>query len=186
MKRKQLDSYVLITPARNEEDFIGETIRSVISQTVLPKRWVIVSDGSTDRTAAIVQSHAARLEWIQFLRRTRAEGRDFAAKVHAFNAGHEMLKGQDYGIIGCLDADLSFGTDYFEYLLDQFARIPSWESREPHSSRTRVCTTITGMPTSNTSPAAARCFAGGVSKTSGGTSPSRGEGSTGSPSRRRA
>lgn len=124
MKRKRLDSYVLITPARNEEDFIGETIRSVISQTVLPKRWVIVSDGSTDRTDDIVQSHAAGLEWIQFVRRTRAEGRDFAAKVHAFNAGHEMLKGQDYGIIGCLDADLSFGKDYFEYLLYQFARDP--------------------------------------------------------------
>ncbi len=47
-------AYVLITPARNEEAFIEKTIASVVSQTVLPARWVIVSDGSTDRTSEII------------------------------------------------------------------------------------------------------------------------------------
>jgi len=47
--------YVLITAARNEEAYIEKTIKSVISQTILPKKWVIVSDGSTDRTDEIVR-----------------------------------------------------------------------------------------------------------------------------------
>ena len=52
-------SYVIITPARNEEAFIDQTIKSVISQTFLPKRWIIVSDGSTDRTDEIVTQYFA-------------------------------------------------------------------------------------------------------------------------------
>ena len=52
--------YVLITPARNEQAFIEGTIRSVVSQTVLPIKWVIVSDGSTDGTDAIVRGYADR------------------------------------------------------------------------------------------------------------------------------
>ena len=49
--------YVLITPARNEEEFIEKTILSVISQTVLPQKWIIVSDHSTDRTNEIVEKY---------------------------------------------------------------------------------------------------------------------------------
>ena len=50
--------YVLITPAHNEEEFIEKTIQSVIAQTVLPKKWIIVNDGSTDRTEEIVHKYA--------------------------------------------------------------------------------------------------------------------------------
>ena len=53
--------YVLITPARNEEAFIEKTLASMAAQTVLPQRWVIVDDGSTDQTAEIVQSYASRV-----------------------------------------------------------------------------------------------------------------------------
>ncbi len=52
-------SYILITPARNEEANIEKTIRSVISQTLLPKKWVILSDGSTDRTDEIVNNKSS-------------------------------------------------------------------------------------------------------------------------------
>jgi poly-beta-1,6-N-acetyl-D-glucosamine synthase len=113
-------SYVLITPARNEEASIGDTIESVISQTVLPKKWVIVSDGSTDRTDAIVREHLSGNPWIDLIRMPEHRDRQFAAKVNSFNAGYAGLRGVDYDIIGNLDADISFEPDYFEFLLSKF------------------------------------------------------------------
>lgn len=122
-ERKYL-SYVLVTPARNEEANIEKTIQSVISQTILPHRWIIVSDGSTDRTDAIVQRYCRNHDWIRFIRTLEHIDRQFAAKVHSFNAGYKELKGMDYEIIGNLDADASFDDDYFQFLLERFAEDP--------------------------------------------------------------
>ena len=113
-------SYVLITAARNEEAFIERTIESVVHQTVLPLKWVIVDDGSTDRTPNIVNRYLARHPWIEMVRRPQRHDRSFAAKVHAFNAGYERVKDLDYEIVGNLDADLCFDADYFEFLLRKF------------------------------------------------------------------
>ena len=117
--------YVLITPARNEEAFIEKTLQSVIIQTVLPKKWVIVSDGSTDRTDEIVRQYADGRDWIDFVRLPERKERHFAAKVDAFNAGYERVKSLKYEIIGNLDADISFEKDFFEFLIDKFERIPN-------------------------------------------------------------
>lgn len=114
-------NYVLITPARNEEDFIELTIQSVIAQTVLPLRWVIVSDGSTDRTDEIVRRYAQEHEWIDFVRMPERIDRHFGGKVTCFNAGYARLAGLDYSVVGSLDADLSFESGYFEFLLSRFA-----------------------------------------------------------------
>ncbi len=120
-KTAALPSYVLITPARNEAEYIELTIRSVVRQTVLPKKWVIVSDGSTDGTDDIVKRYAAEHEWIELVRmRERAE-RHFAGKVYAFNAGYAAAKDLKYDIIGNLDADISFEEDYFSFLLGKFS-----------------------------------------------------------------
>jgi glycosyltransferase involved in cell wall biosynthesis len=119
-----LPSYVLITPARNEEAYIEHTIKSVISQTVLPMKWVIVSDGSTDRTDAIVKGYLPAHPWMELIRMPERKERHFAAKVHAFNAGYEKVKRIGCDIIGNLDADLSFGADYIEFLLDKFSTDP--------------------------------------------------------------
>ena len=116
--------YVLITPARNEEAFIEQTIQSVISQTVLPKKWVIVSDGSTDRTDAIVQAYLPEYEWMELVRMPEHRDRNFAAKVSCFNAGYMCLKGVDYDIIGNLDADISFEKLYMAFLLSKFEANP--------------------------------------------------------------
>ncbi len=116
--------YVLITPARNEEAYIEKTIQSVISQTVLPEKWVIVSDGSTDRTDEIVKQYIAENAWIELIRMPEHRDRTFAAKVHCFNAGYEKVKDVKYDIIGNLDADISFKEDYLEFLLGKFAEIP--------------------------------------------------------------
>ena len=113
--------YTLITPARNEEDNIGRTIQAMICQTVLPHKWVIVSDGSTDRTDAIIQSYLADYPWIDYVRMPEHRDRQFAAKVHCFNAGYEKLKGLEWQIVGNLDADITFDKDYFAFLMDKFA-----------------------------------------------------------------
>jgi len=116
--------YVLITPARNEEAFIEKTLSSVCSQTVLPERWVVVDDGSTDRTADIVSDYAERFPWIELVRRPQRAERHFAGKALAFHAGFERLKFIDFDIVGNIDADVSFEPDHFEFLLRKFRERP--------------------------------------------------------------
>jgi glycosyltransferase involved in cell wall biosynthesis len=112
--------YALITPARNEERFIEKLIQSVIKQTVLPSRWVIVNDGSTDTTADIVSRYLATYGWIELLNLPPRRDRSFAAKVYAFNAGFERVKHLEYEVVGNLDADISFEPDYLEFLMEKF------------------------------------------------------------------
>ena len=116
--------YVIITPARNEERSIGKTICSMIGQAVKPQKWVIVSDGSTDRTDEIINQFIRENRWITLVRLPEHQGRHFAAKVYAFNAGYELVKDLNYDIIGNLDADISFGPDYFSFLLSKFEENP--------------------------------------------------------------
>src|SRR5258708_3406139 len=73
-------TYVLITPACNEAEFIDNTIQSVIKQTALPSKWVIVNDGSTDDTSNIVGRYAARYQWMELVNLPAHQGRSFAAK----------------------------------------------------------------------------------------------------------
>ncbi|MFX0199832.1 MAG: glycosyltransferase, partial [Candidatus Hodarchaeota archaeon] len=120
----QKNSYVLITPARNEQDYIQKTIESVVSQTILPEKWVIVSDGSTDHTDEIVSHYAAKHDFIQFIRVSEHIQRNFWSKVHAFNAGYEQIKNTEYKFLGNLDADVSFNSNYYENVLLRFQTNP--------------------------------------------------------------
>jgi poly-beta-1,6-N-acetyl-D-glucosamine synthase len=120
-----LPRYVLITPARNEAQFIELTLKSVAGQTIRPAKWVIVSDGSTDGTDEMVSRYAAEYPWIELLRMPEREERHFAGKVVAFNAGYARLKDVPYDVICSLDADISFDTDYFEFLLGKLAEDPA-------------------------------------------------------------
>lgn len=117
-------TYALITPARNEEQSIEGTILSVIGQSVLPVRWIIVSDGSTDRTDAIAGYYVGRHQFMELIRMPEHRNRNFAAKVACFSAGYERLRGTDYDIIGNLDADITFEPDYFEFLISKFEEDP--------------------------------------------------------------
>jgi hypothetical protein len=116
--------YILITPARNEEKFVEKTIKSVLKQTILPAQWVIVNDGSTDATSAIVRSYLADHPWMVLIDLPVRKERHFAAKVHAFNAGLEKMKDLNYEILGNLDADVSLDEDHFEFLLNEFRKDP--------------------------------------------------------------
>ncbi len=119
-----LPRYILITPARNERDFIELTIKSVVAQSARPLKWVIVSDGSTDGTEEIVSRYATDHAWIELVRMPERSGRDFAGKVYAFNAGLERVKDLAYDVVGNLDADVSFEEDYFAFLLQKLAEDP--------------------------------------------------------------
>ncbi len=113
--------YVLITPARNEAEFIEQTIQSVVAQTVRPAKWIIVSDGSTDGTDEIVAKYAARNPWLELVRTPERRERHFAGKVQAFNAGYARLANIEYDVIASLDADITFNEDYFSFLLGKLA-----------------------------------------------------------------
>jgi glycosyltransferase involved in cell wall biosynthesis len=113
-------SYVLVTPACNEAATIEETIRSVLAQTLLPREWIIVSNGSTDRTEEIVDRYAREYSFIRLLRYPVTGPRSFALVVHADEAGYKALKTKDYSFIGLLDADVRFKPDYFASLISRF------------------------------------------------------------------
>jgi len=116
--------YALVTPARNEEATIEKTIQSVVAQTVVPRKWVIVSDGSTDRTDEIAKRYALDHPWIEVIRMPERRDRQFAAKVHCFNAGYQKVKDLSVDVIGNLDADVSFERDHMEFLLRKFEEMP--------------------------------------------------------------
>jgi poly-beta-1,6-N-acetyl-D-glucosamine synthase len=118
-------SYVLVTAARNEAAFIELTIKSVIAQTIRPLKWVIVSDGSTDATDPIVRKYAIFHPWIELLRMPERTERHFAGKAHAFNTGLAQVAELEYDAVANLDADVSFGPEYFAFLLQKLAEDPA-------------------------------------------------------------
>jgi poly-beta-1,6-N-acetyl-D-glucosamine synthase len=119
------ETYVLITAAHNEERYIEDLIRSVVNQSVLPFKWVIVSDASTDRTDQIVKQYASQYPFIQLLRCEGKHRHNFAAKDFALKAGYESLKGMPFGFVGILDADISLESTFFDGLLDAFKKDPN-------------------------------------------------------------
>jgi glycosyltransferase involved in cell wall biosynthesis len=121
---KDSTTYVLITPVRDEAATIGLTIESVLKQSILPSEWVIVSDGSTDKTDEIVRQASDSHPWIRLLPLAPRPGRSFAAVVHNTEAGIRHLSCGDYAYLGLLDADVTFQPDYFEQLLKRFGANP--------------------------------------------------------------
>jgi poly-beta-1,6-N-acetyl-D-glucosamine synthase len=147
-----LRRYVLVTAAYNEESFLARTIDSVVLQTVLPAKWVIVSDGSTDRTDEIVRQFSARHQYIRLLRVERSHLRGVVSKVNALNRGLEELRGVEHDFVGNLDADVFLPPSYFEVLMARFRSNPTlgisggliWEERGG-GFRGRVSNRITSV-----------------------------------------
>jgi biofilm PGA synthesis N-glycosyltransferase PgaC len=116
--------YVLLTPVKNEESTIAVTIASVVEQSLLPTEWVIVSDGSTDRTDSIVESAARTNPWIRLIQLPVRATRSFGAVVRATETGVKALTSTRYMYLGLLDADVRFAPDYYERLIEHFERNP--------------------------------------------------------------
>ena len=113
-------NYYIVIPAYNEEAFISLTLQSLISQTVLPKKVVVVNDNSTDKTAEIVLAFAKENPFITLVNKTSSAIHLPGSKViQAFHKGFETLD-NDYDIIVKLDGDLILPTNYFETILNIF------------------------------------------------------------------
>jgi biofilm PGA synthesis N-glycosyltransferase PgaC len=117
-------SYVLITAARDEATCLEMTITSIISQTSRPLRWVVVSDGSTDGTNELVQKYSALHDWIELVILPARRGRHFAGKAVALNIGYTRVKDLCFDVVGNIDADISFESDFFSFLLAKFKENP--------------------------------------------------------------
>ena len=116
--------YVLITAAHNEASLIAKTLDSMAAQTVLPERWVIIDDGSTDKTAEIVQEYTKRYPWIELIQRPQRPNRSFAAKAEAVGLGLEHLDSVQFDVVVNLDGDVSFEPSYMEFLMKRFSEDP--------------------------------------------------------------
>jgi poly-beta-1,6-N-acetyl-D-glucosamine synthase len=113
--------FVVITPVKDEEKYIVNTLSSVIGQSFLPMLWVIVDDGSTDRTVEIIKRQTIDTEWIHLIenvpRKTRNTG---VAEVVAFNSSVELVWPLDFEFIVKLDGDVLLCHDYFEKIIQEF------------------------------------------------------------------
>ena len=117
--------YVLITPVHNEEKFIEKVIKSVIVQTVLPQRWLIVDDGSTDGTSEIIKQYEDKHAFITCLRVKHENTKiSYEHRINIFLRGYEEIKNIKYDFIGSLDADITFDRTYYENILVEFERNP--------------------------------------------------------------
>lgn len=112
--------YVILTAARNEEAYIGKTLQAVAEQTVPPARWIIVSDGSTDRTDELVRGYAAKCSFIELVTVPREGGRNFGSKANALRAGYERVRDLSHEFVAILDADISFEPTYYAEMLARF------------------------------------------------------------------
>lgn len=113
--------YVVVTPARNEEQHLPGTIESMVTQTIRPVAWVIVNDGSTDRTGAIAEAAARQHPWIQALNRAdRGFRKAGGGVVDTFYDGYRLIEQSPWDYVVKLDGDLSFAPDYFESCFAHF------------------------------------------------------------------
>ena len=116
--------YALITAARNEGALIQDTIKCVLSQSILPVVWIIVDDNSRDNTDEVVTNYSKQHDFIKLLKYDGTIKRNFASKVDAINVAYEEIKRIDFDFIGILDADITFEDDYYEKMLVKFDKNP--------------------------------------------------------------
>jgi poly-beta-1,6-N-acetyl-D-glucosamine synthase len=117
--------YVLISPCRDEAFYMRQTLDSVIGQSVRPAKWIIVDDGSTDETPAILAEYQAKHDWIEILTRSDRGRRSVGPGViEAFYFGYNAIRPDDYEFICKLDLDLRLPSRYFEILMQKMTANP--------------------------------------------------------------
>lgn len=115
--------YVIVTPVKNEEKFIGQTINSVINQTIKPQRWIIVNDGSTDKTGEIIQRFAAKFSWIQEIENEKSPTRKMGGQA-ALMHGLRLVNVDDYDYFVRMDGDVNYDPYFFEAIFHKFEGNP--------------------------------------------------------------
>jgi len=119
------DSYLIISPCRNEAEFMVSTLVSVVNQSVLPAKWIIVDDGSTDATPDILQEYSDQYDFIEIVTRDNRGHRSVGPGViEAFYAGLEVVDLDDYQFVCKLDLDLIMPPRYFELMIERMKNSP--------------------------------------------------------------
>lgn len=122
--------YAVVSPVRDEAEYLEHTIRSMVRQTVLPTQWIVVDDGSTDGTGAIIDRWASQYPWITPVRRadrgrpehgsSRGHRAREAKEIQAFYGGYDHITAADWEFLVKIDGDVGFEADYFEKCLAEF------------------------------------------------------------------
>jgi poly-beta-1,6-N-acetyl-D-glucosamine synthase len=114
-------SYVIITPCFNEEKFINFPLKSVLQQTIAPKKWIIIDDESSDSSAEIIKNYAEEYDWIEYLYNKKIPGKSYYSNnVYAILSGLNQIKNMQYTYLAILDADIELCSDYYERIIDRF------------------------------------------------------------------
>jgi poly-beta-1,6-N-acetyl-D-glucosamine synthase len=117
--------YVLISPCRDEAQYLRRTLDSVAAQSVQPAAWVVVDDGSTDGTSAILEEYTLRLPYLRVVRRTDRGRREVGpGVVEAFYTGLKTVRLEDFDYLCKLDMDLDLPVRYFELLMQRMESDP--------------------------------------------------------------
>lgn len=113
--------YSIIIPARNEEKYIGQTLRSIVEQTYLPFEVIIVDDNSNDKTAEIVKDFIEKFPFIKLIHSGNLENKHEPGSkiIEAFYKGFKQLK-NDWQVVTKLDADVILPENYFEKIIHSF------------------------------------------------------------------
>jgi len=115
--------YIIISPVRNEEDFVEDTLKSVIEQSITPTEWIIVNDGSTDKTTEIVKTYTDKHNWIKKIDLTDRgfyfPGTGVITVVHN---GFKQASSKDWDFVVKLDCDVTIERDYFEKIFNEFSQ----------------------------------------------------------------
>jgi glycosyltransferase involved in cell wall biosynthesis len=115
----------IISPVRDEAQYVRKTLDAMVAQTVQPEEWLFVDDGSNDDTRAIIESYATDHRWIRVVSRDNRGFRQLGAGViAAFDFGRDRLRNQDYEYIAKLDGDMSFPPRYLEIMLNTLQSDP--------------------------------------------------------------
>jgi len=116
---------VIISPVRDEAQYLRLTLDSIVAQTYRPAEWILVDDGSRDATPDIVREYAERYPFIRLEERKNRGFRKLGGGViAAFNFGRERIRTKDYRYIAKLDGDMSFGPLYLEHMLTRLESSP--------------------------------------------------------------
>jgi biofilm PGA synthesis N-glycosyltransferase PgaC len=116
---------VIISPVRNEGKHLQFTIASMLAQTLRPKLWVIVNDGSTDDTAEQIEAAARQYPWIKTVhRKDRGARKAGGGVIETFYDGYPLVENEDWDFVVKFDGDLSFEPDYFEQCVKRFQDDP--------------------------------------------------------------
>ncbi|MDX6654766.1 MAG: hypothetical protein QOH18_1476 [Solirubrobacterales bacterium] len=120
---------LIVSPVFNEAAHLRRTARSIAAQTLVPDRWIVVDDGSTDDTLEVARELERELGFLTVIEAfdavpVGADNLALAREAHAFNHGLDVAGWRDFSFVGKIDGDVELPPEWFETLLAAFAADP--------------------------------------------------------------